>query len=67
MNSLLVSMAFNYAVGRLKEASTWASIAAAIAASYNIQFNGDFRSAFIATGLAMATLLGIFIKEGAKK
>jgi len=60
-------MAIRYALDRLKEPSTWAAIAAAIAGSIHIYFNQDFTNSFVAFGLAFSTLLGIALKEGVNK
>jgi hypothetical protein len=67
MGSLLLKAAGSYFVDRLQEPSTWAAIAAAIAGATQVSFNGDFKGAFIAFGLAGATLLGVFLKEGYKE
>jgi hypothetical protein len=67
MENMLVRMAGKYVLDRLGEASTWAAITAGLAGSLHVDFNGDFKSAFMAFGLAGAALLGVMIKEGWSK
>lgn len=67
MENLLLKMGVKYALARLSEASTWAAIAAGMAGYLHLSFNADFKSAFVGLGLAVATLLGVIIKEGVKK
>ena len=66
MNSWLISTAVNWSLSRLSEASTWASIAAALAASLHTNFNADATQSFITLGVALAAFLGIVVKEGVK-
>jgi hypothetical protein len=53
-----------YLLGRLGEASTWASLVAWGGAELHIQTNADFNIAAVHLGLAAATLAGVLIKEG---
>jgi len=67
VNSFLINIGVKYALDRLSEPSTWASIAAGIAGELAIKFNPDFTNAFVHLGLAATVLAGVLIKEGAKK
>jgi hypothetical protein len=67
MENWFLSQALNWGVNRLKEPSTWASAAAALAASLHIQFNADATHSFITLGVALASFLGIVLSEGVKK
>ena len=66
MNSWLMTTAISWARGRLSEASTWASVAAALAASLHTNFNTDATQSFITLGVALAAFLGVVVKEGVK-
>jgi hypothetical protein len=67
MNNMLIRMAGQYVLHRLGEASTWASIAAAIALESHVQFSSDFSNKFAVAGVALAALLGVVIKDGWQK
>lgn len=67
MENWLITLGFKYLARRLREPSTWAAIAAALAGSLHVQFNGDFSKAFISAGLALAAVLGIILNEGVTK
>ena len=64
MDLSLAKLAFNYALGRMGEASTWASITAGAAAQMHLHLNPDFDSALVRVGLALTALAGVVIKEG---
>jgi hypothetical protein len=66
-DKMFLGMAGDWALGRLREPSTWASIAVGLSGWAHVQFNGDFTKAFINFGIAGAVLLGIALKEGVKK
>jgi hypothetical protein len=52
-----------WAVDRLREPSTWASIAVWITAQAHILGNPDGKSAFVSFGVSFAALLGVILKE----
>jgi hypothetical protein len=64
----LLKAAGSYALGRLKEASTWASVAVLAETQLHISLNADFKTAAINLGVSATALAGVLIKEGwAKK
>ncbi len=60
----LLKLAASYVLGRLGEASTWASLVAWGGAELHIQTNADFNTALVHFGLAAAALAGVLVKEG---
>ena len=60
----LLKTAGSYLLARLGEASTWASINAAIAAQFGLHINPDLNGPLAQVVVAGATLVGVLIKEG---
>jgi outer membrane protein W len=67
MNNWLISQAISWGLGRLVEPSTWAGLAASLAASLHFIPNDDFTRAFVGAGVAISALLSVSLKEGFKK
>lgn len=60
----LLKAAGSYALGRLKEASTWGSVAVLVETQTHVALNGDFKVAAVNVCVSIAALAGVLIKEG---
>ena len=67
MEKWIFSQALDWGLNRLREASTWAGFAASLAASLHFAPNDDFTTSFVAAGVALSSLLAVFLKEGVSK
>ena len=63
MTQLLLNTALPWALARLKEPSTWASIAVWLVAQTHIPMDGSVTSAFVQLGVSLAAFLGVVLRE----